>query len=99
MIDEFPGMGKRDPALSAPPLLSVRALCKQFTVPPHGLARGEPRVVAAVEHVSFDLASGETLALVGESGSGKAASARCILRASRPTGGAIEFRLPDGAVV
>ena len=45
----------------------------------------------AVESVSFDVASGETLALVGESGCGKSTVARCLLRLLDPTGGSIRY--------
>jgi microcin C transport system ATP-binding protein len=66
------------------PLLSVRDLSVAFS-------QGG-RTTAAVDHISFDIAKGETVALVGESGSGKSVSALSVLKllpyppASHPSG-------------
>jgi len=74
------------------PLLSVRDLSVAFS------QGGEQAL--AVDHVSFDIAEGETLALVGESGSGKSVSALSVLKllpypsASHPSG-QILFRGDD----
>ncbi len=54
------------------PLLRVRDLVTRF-----GAGR---RTITAVDHVSFDVNAGETLAIVGESGSGKSMTALSILR-------------------
>ncbi|MBL8894146.1 MAG: ABC transporter ATP-binding protein [Rhizobiales bacterium] len=54
------------------PLLDVRDLSVAF--------RQGGRTTVAVDHVSFSIKKGETLALVGESGSGKSVSALSILK-------------------
>jgi peptide/nickel transport system ATP-binding protein len=87
------------PALGpALPLLSVQNL--GMTFPPKRTRWHEAgKAFSAVEEVSFDLAPGETLALVGESGAGKTTTARCLLRALRPTAGRALLRLPDQSVL
>ncbi|CAH2397787.1 ABC transporter ATP-binding protein [Mesorhizobium ventifaucium] len=70
--------------MSEAPLLSVRDLSVAFT-------QGGNQSMA-VDHISFDIAKGETVALVGESGSGKSVSALSVLKllpyptASHPSG-------------
>ena len=73
------------------PLLEVRNLTKVFPLGESifgGAAKGEVR---AVDDVSLDIHSGETLGLVGESGSGKSTLGRLILRLIEPTAGSIHF--------
>jgi len=64
-----------------------------------GIRRKITDTIRAVDDLSFDLASGESLGLVGESGCGKTTTARCILRAIEPTAGEVFFRQPDGLIV
>jgi ABC-type glutathione transport system ATPase component len=77
------------------PLLEIRNLTKLFPLGESvfgGDAKGEVR---AVDDVSFDIQSGETLGLVGESGSGKSTLGRLILRLIEPTSGSISFEGRD----
>ncbi|MER9933642.1 ABC transporter ATP-binding protein [Mesorhizobium sp. M0088] len=70
--------------MSEAPLLSVQDLSVAFS-------QGGGQSLA-VDHISFDIAKGETVALVGESGSGKSVSALSVLKllpypsASHPSG-------------
>ncbi|MER9159616.1 ABC transporter ATP-binding protein [Mesorhizobium sp. M0715] len=70
--------------MSEAPLLSVQDLSVAFS-------QGGSQSLA-VDHISFDIAKGETVALVGESGSGKSVSALSVLKllpypsASHPSG-------------
>jgi peptide/nickel transport system ATP-binding protein len=79
-------------------LLEVRGLKKFFPIQA-GFFRKVVGNVRAVDDVSFTVNKGETLSLVGESGCGKTTTARCILRAYKPTGGEILFRGEDGTLV
>jgi oligopeptide/dipeptide ABC transporter ATP-binding protein len=79
-------------------VLEVEGLIKHFPIK-GGLLQRQIGVVRAVEDVSFTLRRGETLSLVGESGCGKTTVSRCILRALRPTAGAIRFSPEDGHTV
>jgi oligopeptide/dipeptide ABC transporter ATP-binding protein len=85
-------------AATAPVLLELRGLRKYFPIQ-KGFFRRAAGAVRAVDDVSFLIREGETLGLVGESGCGKTTTARCILRAMRPTGGEILFTTRAGETV
>jgi len=70
-------------------LVRVRNLVKHFPV------ENSDDVVKAVDGISFDICSGETLGLVGESGCGKSTVGRCMLRLQEPTSGEILFEKQD----
>jgi len=81
---------------SANPLLKLESVSRDFDVSQPWLNRvieREPRrILRAVDRVSFEVKSGETLALVGESGCGKSTVARLIAGLYAPSEGRIEFR-------
>jgi len=91
---------EQDTVVEGEPILQVRDLVTRFGLR-SGILNRVTREVRAVEHVSFDLWPGETLALVGESGSGKSTTGRALLRLVESQGGSILFEgqridtLPD----
>ena len=83
---------------AAAPLLEVAGLKKYFPIK-KGFLKRTVGHVRAVDGVDFTVADGETLALVGESGCGKTTTARCIMRAMRPSEGTVTFRTKAGPTV
>ena len=71
-------------------ILSVRDICKSFTLHSSLFSRSK-ETVDAVRHVSFDIQTGETFGLVGESGSGKSTIARLITGILKLTSGEIFY--------
>ena len=73
------------------PLIQVKRLVKHFPVRRGFLDRGPAAAVRAVDDISFDIGSGETVGLVGESGCGKTTTGRMIMKLLAPTSGDILF--------
>ncbi|NLF79277.1 MAG: ATP-binding cassette domain-containing protein [Chloroflexi bacterium] len=71
-------------------LVEVRGLKMHFAIS-EGLFSRVVGYTKAVDDVSFDIRTGETLGLVGESGCGKTTVGRCIVRAYKPTAGSILY--------
>jgi oligopeptide transport system ATP-binding protein len=73
-------------------LLRVEGLVKHYPLMKGIAVRRQYGAVQAVDGVSFEVKSGETLGLVGESGCGKSTVARTVLRLEDPTGGEVYHR-------
>lgn len=73
----------------AAPLFSVADLKKHFVLAKTKLFGGERPVVRAVDGLTFDVFSGETLGIVGESGCGKSTTARLLVDLISRDGGSI----------
>ena len=74
---------RSDDASAGDVVLRVRDLCKVYETKGHRHT--------ALDHVGFELRSGEALGVVGESGSGKTTIARCLLGLTGATSGSIEL--------
>jgi peptide/nickel transport system ATP-binding protein len=83
-------------ALSNEVCLEVRDL-KMYYPLHRGVMKIHVGDIRAVDGVSFQVYTGETLGIVGESGCGKSTLARCIMRANKPTSGQILYRGTDVA--
>ncbi|MCH3957018.1 MAG: ABC transporter ATP-binding protein [Olsenella sp.] len=72
-----------------PVVLEVKDLVKTFPIQGKGLIRRNKGTMTAVDHASFTIHEGETLALVGESGSGKSTTLMQIMDLVVPEEGSI----------
>ncbi len=89
MIAEMNQTKIKEMKIELAPLLSVRDLHVWYELRRFGF--GHAGFVKAVDGVSFDLASGETVAVVGESGCGKSSLMKTILGLNIPTSGDVLF--------
>ncbi|MCH7697223.1 MAG: ABC transporter ATP-binding protein, partial [Proteobacteria bacterium] len=99
LFDALPSKEKRNrEAMGKPqrhkrqavPILRVRDLKVYFPIK-KGLFKRTVGYVRAVDGVSIEISSGETVAVVGESGSGKTTMGKGILQLFRPTEGSVVF--------
>ena len=66
-------------------LLEVKNVSKTFKI-------NKKQIIRAVDNVSFNVKTGETLGLVGESGCGKTTIGRTIIRLHQPDSGEVLFK-------
>jgi len=78
--------------------ISVRNLTKNFGGGKTLFGR-ERHKIEAVKNVSFDLQTGETLAIVGESGSGKSTLAKMLVGLIEPTSGSMTIAGHDAGAL
>jgi oligopeptide transport system ATP-binding protein len=87
-------MGVNMSELNSQSILQVQDLKKHFPIK-RGLFQHTVATVKAIDGISFELRSGETLGLVGESGCGKTTIGKCILKLYQPDEGSILFNGND----
>src|SRR5262249_42654435 len=94
-MPEAGGMAGKPAGGTGRPLLEVENLARYFRVLAPWVERllggKRPRLLKAVDGVSFAIPLGRTLAIVGESGCGKSTVARLVAGLYRPTLGTIRI--------
>ena len=75
-------------------VIEVKNLVKHFEVANSVFSRNK-KIVKAVDGVTFDIKSGETLGLVGQSGCGKTTTARSLCLLDPKTSGNVNNYNPE----
>jgi oligopeptide/dipeptide ABC transporter ATP-binding protein len=91
------GAVSQEPGRNGSALLEVRDLVKHFPITQGIVFQKQVGAVKAVDGISFDVKSGETLGIVGETGCGKSTTAKLLVRLLDPTSGQILFDGQDVA--
>jgi peptide/nickel transport system ATP-binding protein/oligopeptide transport system ATP-binding protein len=91
------GVASKDASDNGSALLEVRNLVKHFPITQGIVFQKQIGAVKAVDDISFDVKSGETLGIVGETGCGKSTTAKLLVRLLAPTSGQILFDGQDVA--
>ena len=94
MAELMAPIAPRERAVGEKPLLTVRDLAVWFPTKRNLLGKVTASF-KAVDGISFDVFTGQTLGLVGESGCGKTTTGRAILRLIDPTAGVVTFNGQD----
>jgi oligopeptide/dipeptide ABC transporter ATP-binding protein len=79
------------PVQDGPPILHVDDVRVHFPIKVNDGLFEKPKLLRAVDGVSFELKPGETLGIVGESGCGKSTLARAVVQLLPRTAGAVTF--------
>ena len=85
----LPPHRRGDPGMSDAPILQVDTLSRHFPV--RNMFGRKTGAVRALDGVSFEVRSGETLGIVGESGCGKSTLGKALVGIHPPGGGRIVF--------
>jgi peptide/nickel transport system ATP-binding protein len=85
---KLPSVGNN--TINRNPILSIQNISKNFTTETGLFSRNKQKILA-LDNVSFDVFSSETLGIVGESGSGKTTLSRIILQLIEADSGQILF--------
>jgi len=76
-------------------LMTIENLKKYYPIKTRSIWPSKPSFLHAVDDLSFEVRSGETIGLVGESGSGKSTLAEALAKLTVPTGGRITLQGRD----
>ena len=87
---KLPSIETKTNTINHNPILSIQNISKNFTAE-SGVFTRNKKMILALDNVSFDVYSSETLGIVGESGSGKTTLARIILQLIEADSGQVLF--------